>query len=88
MRDLLQQEQNQVSAGLACFDADFVHQAYDKAYQDSMIFTALTVPLLMAAALGASGSVMMTAAAGVVAMPYVAAYGFFHSSNLQTLFYT
>lgn len=80
MRALSSQEIMAISGGTNFLDVATFQKIQDKAIQDAMVFSMITVPVAMAITLGLSASIVVTAAVGVVLAPYAAVFGYFHSN--------
>ncbi len=80
MRALSLQEITAISGGTNCLDVVTFQKIQDKAIQDAMVFSMITIPVAMAITFGLSASIVVTAGAGVVLAPYAAAFGYFHSN--------
>lgn len=81
MRALSLQETTIISGAANCLDVATFQKIQDKAFQDGLVFSMITVPVAMAITLGLSASVAVTVGAGVVLAPYAAAIGYFNSSS-------
>lgn len=80
MRELTNIDLALVSGGISCIDAETWGKVQAKATSDAMTFAALLTPIAGVITYVASDSVLASIGVGVVAMPYLAAAGFYYSS--------
>lgn len=85
MKQLSTSETIQVGGGFACFDKEVIDKVRNNAYKEGMTFAIISTGLGGAALAGISGSPLGALALGVVLFPYVAIYGYTHSSAWNML---
>lgn len=85
MRPLSVQEITSISGGANCLDMVTFQKIQDKAFQDGIVFSVITVPVVMAITFGLSASIAITAGTGVVLAPYAVAFGYSNSSAWQMI---